>query len=88
MEDVELFIHSECPACGEVGVNPAWPQSDDVFITACNECDALTVVDTGSRTFAQLVWGMVMSVTDFYKDLYAFARLLLEKAVRKTRHRH
>jgi len=88
VEDVELFIHSECPACGEVGINPAWPQSDNVFVTACVECDALTVVDTGNRTFTQLVWGMVMSLTDFYKDLFAFAGLLLEKIVAKTGLRH
>lgn len=87
MEDVELFIHSECPVCGEIGINPAWPQSDNVFITACVECDAVTVVDTGNRTLTQLVWGMVMSVTDFYKDLLAFAHLLFRNIVGKAMRR-
>lgn len=79
MEDVEIFLQSECPICDEVGVNPAWPQGKGVYITTCQICEGVTVVDTSRRNAVQLLWGMITSVVEFYDDLFSFVGLLYSK---------
>lgn len=82
MDDVEIFIQSECPICGETGVNPAWQQDAHIFITACNACDGVAVVDTDSRTLAQFSWGMATSIMEFYSDFFAFVRVFFRRIFR------
>jgi hypothetical protein len=42
---MELYALSVCPICDAEGMNRVWKQDDGLFISLCESCDSLSMVN-------------------------------------------